>query len=76
MPNTEPYKGPDSLANYNYAEFTAENFEPLMRFEQGPPPGSLLRDFSFISLDSGESVSMQEICRRHPLSVFEFGSVT
>ena len=71
----EPFAGPQLLANYNYERFEAASFEPLMRFEQAPPPGSLVQDFSFIRLD-GERVGLAELCRRHLLSVFEFGSVT
>lgn len=70
------FKGPELLAGYNYAVFAAEGFEPLMRFDQAPPPGSRVRDFQLRVLATGESVSMQDICRKHLLTVFEFGSVT
>ncbi|MCB1185837.1 hypothetical protein KDL29_01610 [bacterium] len=73
---TAHFKGPELLAEYNYAVFAAEGFEPLMRFEQSPPPGSQVADFQLTVLATGERVSMQEVCRRHLLTVFEFGSVT
>ncbi|MCB1216607.1 hypothetical protein KDL44_04405 [bacterium] len=73
---SERFKGPELLEDYNYAVFAAEGFEPLMRFEQSPPPGSLLEDFQLTLLATGESVSMQEVCRKHLLTVFEFGSIT
>ena len=73
---SEIFEGPPLLPEYNYAEFAADGFEPLMRFELSPPPGSRVRDFELTELSSGNLVSMQELCRRHLLTVFEFGSVT
>jgi len=72
----EPFEGPALLSNYNYAEFTEAGFGPLMRFELAPPPGAAVRDFSFIAVPGGERVGMQELCRKHLLTVFEFGSIT
>jgi hypothetical protein len=71
-----PFEGPALLANYNYSEFTEASFGPLMRFEEAPPPGSPVRDFQLTMLQSGERIPMQELCRKHLLTVFEFGSVT
>lgn len=72
----EPFEGPELLANYNYETFTEASFGPLMRFEQAPSPGSSVRDFSFIIHGGNERIGIQELCRRHLLTVFEFGSVT
>lgn len=60
---------------YNYDRFVPENFEPWMRFEEGPPLGVPAPDFSLTNLD-GKQVRLAEVWPRSSYTIVEFGSLT
>lgn len=63
------------ILNYNYDKFIAENYHPLMRFDQSPPLGVKAPDFPLWHLDGAET-SLSEIWKSNLLTVIEFGSYT
>ena len=71
-------KAPDAtlLARYNYAAFTAENYEPWMRFSESPALGELAPDFPLWKLEDRNEVKLSEIWSSNVYTIVEFGSFT
>lgn len=65
----------DLITRYNYDEFTAEKYQPWMRFNESPPLGQPAPDFPLTRLDRSET-SLKEIVSAHTYTIAEFGSFT
>ena len=63
------------LAKYNYDSFVPKNFEPWMRFDQSPSPGSIGLDFTLWDLEEKETF-LSQVWSAHQFTIIEFGSFT
>lgn len=69
----------DGIRNYNYDSFTAENYQPMMRFHESPPLAKEAPDFPLWQLENGKvgaETSLQKLWSTHRYLVVEFGSFT
>ena len=66
----------DILKSYNYDEFVAEKFEPLMRFDKSPTLGTPAPDFPLWNLEDRQQISLKDLWSNHLYLVVEFGSFT
>jgi hypothetical protein len=65
----------DLVSQYNYAEFTPENYKPWMNFSSSPALGEPAPNFPLWRLD-GTKITLDEIWSKHQLTIMEFGSFT
>jgi hypothetical protein len=63
------------LRAYNYAEFNRQGVERWLRFDESPPLGDPIPDFSLQELDGG-TTQLRKVCAAHAYTVIEFGSFT
>ena len=64
------------MARYNYDAFTADNYEPWMRFDESPALGELAPDFPLWKLEDRSEVKLSEIWSSSVYTIVEFGSFT